>query len=154
MPSCDMCGKDAVSAIALIEGVELTVCESCSKFGKIVRTIQPPKPQKRSIYQTIPQKKENEEEMEFVVDDYATRIRQKRESMNLTQQEFAKKLNERESVVHHLENSTSHPSLELARRLEHILKIKLVEVAKEAAVVKSKSSSGAFTLGDFIRIKK
>src|SRR3990167_6073772 len=39
MPSCDMCGKEGAGAIALIEGVELTVCQNCARFGKITRTL-------------------------------------------------------------------------------------------------------------------
>ena len=149
-----MCGKENAMAVALIEGVELSVCEKCAKFGKVTRVIKAPKPQKKSLYSPQPARQKDEDAMEFVVEDFAARIRQRREQLNLTQQEFSKMLSEKESVVHHLENASSHPSIELARKLERILHIKLIEVAKEAVVEKVKGKVDAFTLGDFIRIKK
>jgi len=148
MPSCDMCGKDNASFRALIEGVELTVCERCSKFGKVLAA---PKPQERRHSFSSATKAEP---MELVVDDAATRIKNKREQLKLTQQEFAKLINEKTSVVQHLEHDAHHLSLDLAKRLERILHIQLVEKAKEVVVQKSSQKTEAFTLGDFIRIKK
>ena len=154
MPSCDMCGKDGAIAIALIEGVELSVCERCSRHGKVVRHIrmETPKP-KNILMQHRPSPKE-EEAMEFVVEDYAQRIRQKREQLKLTQQDFARMLSEKESMVHHLENGTSRPSIDLSRKLERILHITLIEKEKDVPTEKTRGKSDALTLGDFIKIKK
>ena len=152
MPGCDMCGKEGAGTIALIEGVELTGCQNCSRFGKVVRSAraEPPK----AGHLPVKAAKPAEDSPETVVEDFAPRIRQKREQLNLTQKEFAKMLNERESLVHHLENGSQRPSIDLARKLEHALKIQLVEVAKEAPQQKSKSKTDSLTLGDFIKIKK
>lgn len=153
MPSCDMCGKGDAGTVALVEGVELTVCQNCARFGKAVRSLRTESPEERR-FPVRAAKPAEDDSPETVVEDFASRIRQKREQLNLTQKEFAKMLNERESLVHHLENGSQRPSLELARKLEHALKIQLVEVAKEVPRQKSKGGSGPLTLGDFINIKK
>jgi putative transcription factor len=151
MASCDMCGRKEAPFKALVEEVELTVCESCSKFGKVLTTKRPA--QKAPHTRHYPAKKEEQELLEFVGEDASLKIRQKREHLKLTQKEFAKMVNEKESVIHHIENNASHISLELARKLERMLDIQLVEKAKETVVEKAQKPE-AFTLGDFIRVKK
>ncbi len=153
MPSCDMCGKDGANAIAKIEGVDLTVCQNCAKYGKVLRAIRPNIPKSKPGNAHY-QKQEAGEPVELIVEDFAQRIRQKREELKLTQQEFARKISERESVVHHIENGTQRPSLELAEKLQRILHIILIEKSKEDVVQKTVKKADAFTLGDFMRVKK
>jgi putative transcription factor len=152
MASCDMCGKSDAGFRALVEGVELTVCEKCSKFGKIL--VAPRIVQQRSSNYSHSLKKEDAELLEFVMDDASSKIKAKREQLKLTQQEFAKMVGEKESLIHHIELDASHLSLEVAKRLERMLHITLVERAKEALVQKTSKKPEAFTLGDYIRIKK
>ena len=156
MPSCDMCGKEGAGAIALIEGVELTVCQNCARFGKITRTLHAEAPAVKlsAAYPVRGTKIPEEDAQEEVVEEFSSRIRQRREQLNLTQKEFAKMLNERESVIHHLENGGQHPSIELARKLERILKVQLVEAVKETPQQKSRNKIDSLTLGDFIKVKK
>ncbi len=148
-----MCGKGEVNVIAHIEGVELSVCQNCAKYGKILRIIRADIPQSKQGRAHYQGQREGEQ-IEMVVEDFGSRIRQKREQLKLTQQEFAKMLNEKESAIHHLENGSQRPSLDMAKRLERVLKIKLVEIEKEVVQEKVKSKSDSFTLGDFIKVKK
>ena len=156
MPSCDMCGKEGAGAIALIEGVELTVCQNCARFGKITRALhaEAPPVKHSAARPAHVAKPQGEDSQEGVVEEFFSLIRQKREQLNLTQKEFAKMLNERESVIHHLENGGQHPSIELARKLERILKVQLVEAVKETPQQKSRNKIDSLTLGDFIKVKK
>lgn len=155
MASCDMCGKSDAPFRVLVEGVELTVCERCSKFGKILKAPKPvqEKKQTHGHHHSHHAVKKEEAEFEFVMEDAPSKIRAKREQLKMTQQEFAKMVNEKESIIHHIENNASHVSLELAKKLERALNIQLVEKAKEAVLQKGQKPE-AFTLGDYIKLKK
>jgi len=148
-----MCGKNEASAIALVEKTELGVCQDCAKFGKIVRRMAP--------IQTISKKaqkhaeKEPEEEIiETIIDGYGKIIKDARERMGLNQEDFGKKLNEKVSVIHNLESEHHEPNIDLAKKLEKLLKIKLVQENKLEKVSFGKKDSGQITIGDIIKIKK
>lgn len=151
MPGCDMCGADSSLLRAIIENVELKVCTSCSKFGRVVGPAQPPrafKKKEKFVSQSRP------EIVESVIKNYSSVIQQKRFSMGMNQKEFAQKVNEKESVIHGLENGSFKPSLELARKLEKFLGISLVEVEDDEFYEASTKKAEGMTLGDFIKIKK
>lgn len=150
--NCDLCGKtDDRLFRALIEDVELNVCNDCSKFGKVIGSIkkQIAKEAKPKISQPA------DEKIELLVENYAEIIRKKRESMKLSQEDFAKKINEKESIVHKIETGHYQPSVSMARKLEKILGIKLIEnyVEEKPALSRKKNEEG-FTIGDFIKIRK
>ena len=154
--NCDLCGKvDEQLNRTLIEGVELTVCGACSKFGKVIAEVKrySPKEQHKMVQRAQPQA-QKKEKMEILVEDYANLIKKRRESMGLSQKDFAMKLNEKESMIHHIETGTFEPPLELARKLGRILGIKLVEEHEETHPMQKTKREESFTLGDFIKIKK
>ena len=151
--NCDLCGKvDEQLSRTLIEGVELTVCGACSKFGKVIAEVKrySPKEQHKIIQRAQAPK---EEKIEILVENCADLIKKKRESMNLSQKDFALKLNEKESTIHHIETGTFEPSLETARKLERFLGIKLIEMHEENIHLQKTKKSEGFTLGDFIKVK-
>lgn len=131
----------------MIEGVELNVCSGCSKFGKVLSYIK--KPYKEPIKKT----EEKEEKIELLVENYAELIKRKRESMGLTQKDFANKINEKETTIHKIETGTLMPPLPLARKLEKILGIKLIEEYLEKQESFKRAKTEGFTLGDFINVK-
>jgi putative transcription factor len=91
--------------------------------------------------------------IEVVVDDYAKRIREAREKARLTQKDFAKALNERESIIKKLESGGFMPPLSLARKLEKTLKIVLVEVQEETTSAAGKGKhDGPLTIGDIAKL--
>ena len=148
MVVCEMCGKSGPLFRAVVEGSELSVCESCGKFGRVLRrpAVFASKPQ--SFAPKMP------ESAEVIVEDFARLIREAREKSNLTQKEFALKLNEKESVVQKLESGSFTPPIDMARKLEKLLKIVLVEDEKEEKVESQKRASGPLTIGDLIKVKK
>ena len=148
---CDMCGSVGTLYKTIIESAELSVCHDCSKFGKVIGIV------KEEISEKIRKKsidKESEKEvLEVVVEDFSDRIKNRREQLGLTQKDFAKKLSEKESVIHKIETGNFVPSLSLARKLERFLHIKLIEEHEEKHEKSAKAEMGSFTIGDLIKAK-
>lgn len=144
MTACELCGKTTPLLNAIVEGTQMQVCRDCASFGKILQ-----KPVSRA-----PAKTQKQEIVETIVDEFAKLIREAREKSGVTQKDFALKLNEKESLVQKLENGAIRPSIELARKLEKLLKIKLVETEKDETEEYQSKKSGPLTIGDLIKIRK
>jgi putative transcription factor len=148
---CDMCGSEGKLYQAVIEDAELNLCHECSKFGKVTGIVE----QKDAA---IKENKSNQElqteVMEIIVDSYAEKIRKKRESLGLKQEEFAKKISEKESLIQKIESGHFEPSIGLAKKIGKFLKIKLIEEYEERHEKQTHSKTNSFTLGDFIKIKE
>lgn len=145
-----MCGKDTELFTAVIEGSQLCVCENCGKFGKVLKKVVPKtttKPVKVKQEPVI---------VEQIVSDYAQRIKNAREKRNLTQKDFAKLVAVRESLIHKMETGHFEPPIDLARRMEKILKITLIEVGEENSVIPQEKGEKhvGMTIGDVIKIKQ
>ena len=152
---CDMCGSGGQLYKAIIEGAQLNVCHECSKFGKVINIIKQEvpnkiKPKADGVYgDDEPQK----EIMQVIVGDYAAKIKKKREILGLKQEEFAKKINEKESLVQKIESGHFEPSIGLAKKIEDFLKIRLIEDYEERHEKQASSKTDSFTIGDFIKAK-
>jgi putative transcription factor len=145
--NCEMCGADNAEYKAIIEGTELSVCSACSKHGKVLR-----KPQMIIRQKEFARfkKEEKPEIIEKVISDYGAKIRKARAKKKMTQEEFAKKLNIKESLLTKIENSSFKPSLPLAQKLEKLLKIRLIEEVEEEKLKIKKSETESVTVGDLI----
>lgn len=146
MSSCDMCGKETALVTAEVENVDLKVCQNCARFG-VVR-------QKADVPHFQPQKMHKDPALR-VTANYASIVRQIREKRGLSQEDFAKFLQERESIVAKWEQGRMQPSVEMARRLEKILGVSLiVEDVEQAFEKENKNRADGFTLGDFVKVRK
>lgn len=154
MPNCDMCGEEIeYPIVASVEGVELTVCNKCVKFGKVIKRIAPEIKEtkaKKDFIKNIPQR---EEVIQIVADDYNQKIRNAREKLGLKQEDFAKKINEKVSLIQHIESGKAEPSIDLARKMEKFLHIKIIEQYEEKHEQLKGNQSEGFTIGDFIKVK-
>jgi len=142
-----MCGAESMLVHAKIEGTELTVCKKCAGYGQVLGRVRI-----RTDSPDIP--KSSVERIQAVKPDFAEVIRRKRESLGLTQKDFAKKLNEKESLIHKIETGGFEPSLTMARKFERVLGITLVEQIEEKHETSAKKSSDQLTIGDLIKIRK
>ncbi|MBR9698994.1 TIGR00270 family protein [Candidatus Woesearchaeota archaeon] len=153
MGVCDMCGAEDSLFKTEIEGSTLTLCRNCAKFGKVIMPIKEK--------QDIPKKREfqrapllsKEEISQEIVENYSEIIKKKRESLDLKQEDFAKKINEKVALIHKIETGHFKPNLVLARKIERFLKVKLVEQVTGSASTPTATESDSFTLGDFIQEK-
>jgi uncharacterized protein (TIGR00270 family) len=88
-------------------------------------------------------------------EDYASKIKVAREKLALTHEELGKKINEKASVLRNLEAGKMAPNNQLASKLEHMLKIKLlVPISDEKATQVPKVTNQELTLGDLIELNK
>jgi putative transcription factor len=160
---CEVCGRKIHEEpiTAVIEGARLTVCVECSKHGKIVYA-EPAAPKqalkKPQSPVTLVQKKPMVADVQItqeITEDYANKIRVAREKLVLTHEELGKKINEKASVLRNLEAGKMAPNNQLASKLEHMLKIKLlVPISQEKDTPLPRSVSQELTLGDLIEFDK
>lgn len=153
--NCDMCGKETGLFKTDVEGSVLNLCKECSKFGKVISAVRVEEKAARKREKGIMLEKPKEEESILsIVPDYGGIIKKKREEMGIKQEDFAKKLNEKASLIHKIEINQFEPGIDLARKIERFLHIKLVE-QQEIKPEKFGGTKGEhFTIGDFIKIKK
>jgi len=132
---------------AEIEGTILEVCENCLKFGENLGEIQT-----SEVKAPVKIKSEIREETVFV-DNYGELIVESRKKMNLTREEFAKKINERESLIKRIESEKMRPDDKLTEKIERFLGIKLKQLF-ESKHLEKKSIKGELTLGDIVEVKE
>jgi len=163
---CEVCGRRIIGKPfkAIIENAKMIVCADCSKLSKVKWEIEslPAKP--RTIKATklpilavstkkqIPQVTETLE----LIDNFGSHIRQAREKMGLAHEDLGRKISEKVSVLKKIESGKMTPTHQLAERLEHTLRIKLL-----IPLTEPKIPSGSIplkhreiTLGDLINMKK
>ncbi|MFO7991833.1 MAG: multiprotein bridging factor aMBF1 [Thermoplasmata archaeon] len=156
--NCELCGKKTSKAKnVVIEGSTLQVCSECARHGKEVFSSKGGGTTKNEIIERINRKRRqayesssHDEEKKELVMDYSNRIRDARLDKNWTQEDLAKEMMEKKSVVAKLEHGDLNPSNELIAKLEHILEITLMEEVGDYVPNQSKKGQG-ITIGDLIR---
>jgi putative transcription factor len=158
--NCEICGKRILgrSVLVSIERSILAVCQECSRFGVVVdrrtaysieRSIPKPGPR---VFKPKQPKKERFEEF-VLVENFGEAIKKAREKKNITREEFAKKLGEKDSVIRRIESGGMYPSSTLTSRIEHLLKITL-RVKVDSTVKGSTPTPNTLTLGDVAILKE
>ena len=148
--ACGVCGSRGQLFTSIIEGVKLNVCGNCSSHGKVISQI--------SNYNKANVIKPRNRD--FVINDiilkqgYGELIRISREKLSLKQDELAAKLSIKESLLKGLENNRIEPSIELAKRLELFLGIKIIEEVKLNSSIGHVNKVSIFTIGDLIKKDK
>ena len=180
---CEMCGapvdKRRVKTV-YVEGALLRVCESC--YSKIMtRRAQPPQPgQQLARLETLRTKdivrprslsrpstapttiarqgprrsRSRSLERYELVEDYARRIREARERLGWSTRVLAMKVKESETTIKRIESGRLRPTLDLARRLEEVLGIRLLVPAVDEEIrVSSRETEGFTTLGEVVNVR-
>ena len=118
------------------------------KYGEKIEEVErvTPKLVKKIEVKSIP-------EEEFVlIENYGKLIVEARQRMNLTREEFAKKIKEKESVIRRIENEEMKPDEKLLNKIEKFLGIKLRKpYTRERLKLTGKEAK--LTLGDVVEIK-
>lgn len=167
---CEVCGRKIHGKPykVIIEGAKLTVCDDCSKHGKLTWKEEPkPKAVMKPKGQIPPLMVQTRRSQETVptdttvelVENFDARIRQAREKLGLSHEDLGKKMNEKISLLRKIETKKMTPDNLLAAKLEHVLKIKLIIPASEEKIKVPPSKvvkpvNQELTLGDLIQLDK
>ncbi len=165
MPTCEICGRECYSTKEIsLEGARLYACSRCAELGEPVQRIKPFQPTSTSKTRPVSkprpsstsyiQRRSRPEERELVpVEDFARQIRKAREQQGLAQKDIARQLHERTSIIAKLESGKMAPTISLARKLERLFKLTLLEEAESVDLSPVPSQSAA-TLGDVVQVKR
>ncbi|WP_456481368.1 multiprotein bridging factor aMBF1 [Methanopyrus sp.] len=164
---CEICGRviDGRPKVVEVEGSELRVCEECAKFGREVVQSQPRRetgPQRERRPRRRPAAPRRRRPRGFdpfdegleVVPDYDERVREARERKGWSQEDLAEKIGEKVSVIRRIEAGKMEPDVELARKLERVLGIELLERVSEEEAGSAGAGGGELTLGDVVEIRR
>ena len=91
-----------------------------------------------------------------LTDDYSNKIRVAREKLMLSHEELGLKINEKASVLRHIETGKMAPDNLLASKLEHMLRIQLlVNVSNEKSTTQvHRAANEEMTLGDLVEMNE
>jgi len=174
MVQCEMCGAETASPKTIkVEGAELDVCDNCADFGTEVKTQQSSSTSTKystssssgnsntstgssgSSGGSRSRRKDMFDDMEEIAQDYDDRIRSARESTGLSQEDLAKDLNEKASLIRKLEHGDILPSDSVQKKLEKKLDISLTtgSAGADDEEWSGGSSTGSYTLGDVVKRK-
>jgi len=162
---CEMCGRVVerrMAKVVFIEGARLTLCPIC--YSKAVKNLKAQEPlggstssarvRPANLAKPKAERPPVREEYE-VVEDFAVRVRKAREALGWTQKALAEAVKESENVIKRIESGRLVPSIDLARRLEKVLNIKLLEPAEEVSVGRAVDKDlKNLTLGDIVSVRK
>ncbi len=135
------------------------MCENCAKHGKNVRQLPSTvkqKPTPAGEQKRRPPQRPSQEISEGVRRNFSKVLQQERAKRKLTQEEFAKIIQIKLSTYHHFESGSMLPDLELARKLEHVLKIPLIAIQKQETWDRKEAADDApqgMVISDFIKKK-
>ncbi len=140
---CVICGSKNATRKAKIEGVIVSVCENCLKFGEEIIPIEF-KPSEKKVPKI--------EELEILIkEDFNKLIKSEREKRKLSQEELAKKIGEKESIVRRIEEGWE-PPLKIIRKLEKFFNVQLTEKVEETKI-ETKKEKRKLTIGDIVEIR-
>ena len=160
---CEICGAviRGKAYRVTIEGVTLTVCEKCyarimarkaelEEKRRATRNVRLAGPATRRRSPRRPSLYDQYE----IVEDYAERIRRARQKLGWSQAVLAQRVGEKENTIKRIESGRLTPPIDLARKLEKTLRIKLLEPVVDEPVSTSRNEDFTLTLGDIARIRE
>ena len=156
---CEICGAEihGKPVKVAIDGSELDACAKCSQHGTVSnkRTVVSRKvsPVARSIPTRRGPRKSFKTEIDELVDDHESIIRDARRDRGWSQDQLAVKIKEKASLLKKIERGDITPEDSVLKKLEHTLNIKLTERSGESEWAGGSLSKGT-TLGDIVKIKR
>jgi len=159
--NCDICGREIVGQAfkVKVEGAKLMVCRNCQGLGKPYQEDPLPRAPRptgfvrlaRSLERRPTELPKEIQELD-VAENFSELVRKRRMKLGWSQEDLAKKVKEKLSVIQKVETGKITPDTQLCRQLQHELKIKLLVPRKETPAPKT-STPAEVTLGDIVKIK-
>ncbi|MDY6770377.1 MAG: multiprotein bridging factor aMBF1 [Candidatus Nanohaloarchaea archaeon] len=148
---CEMCGQDAELKKTKVEGAVLKLCEECRETGEVMETSSSSSSSSSGRSKSKSRKRSKpREQREELVRDFDKRVKEARESEELSIEDLADMLNEKESVIHRIESGKLKPDKRLAQKIKNQLEIELYEEVSETdyEAADASSSNDTATIGD------
>ena len=166
--NCDICGQEIIGQAfkVSVEGAKMLVCNRCQTLGKPYKEdyvaprhphlpASPPLSMRTTshlpVHRNTAQLPRELDELDLA-DDLAHRVRKHRTKLGISQEELARRVKEKLSVIQKIETGKIAPDTRLCRALEHELKVKLLVPHKEDELPKG-TAPASVTLGDIIQVK-
>jgi len=147
MKTCELCGKSTDKLYKVyIEGTILSVCKDCLKYGKLVD-------ENESVI------KENRLKIKEIVgevidENYNKILIKYREEHKLKQEDMAKLLGIKESLYKSIENKKIIPDINLAKKIEKTLGIKITKKEVLTEKINNKDNKNYITVGDILEFEE
>lgn len=142
--NCEICGKEIPGKplIVRIGGAILYACGECAAMRKLAIPVAPTNKQSalrnerrlRKATYAPPKQKTRKAPSELSlkpVNDYGTRVREKRAKSGMAIKDVARLVGIKESLLRKIEGGRIGPSIADLRKLENVMKIRLVEEVAE-----------------------
>ena len=165
---CEICGRkiQGTPRHIFVEGAKLVVCQICAKFGSEIPTPQisrkiltkkaiktpkrPIKKETKRVFKFMPLEEDYE-----LIENFGEKVKKAREKIGWKQEDLAREIKEKESIIRKIETMEITPSLDIIKKLEKVLNIKLtVPLSKILETPPLPPRETSLTLGDAIVFKK
>ncbi len=150
--NCEICGRPISKGFKIVvEGSEMTVCASCRQYG----TEKPSTAVQQGARRVVLPKRKPSSRIEFedeLIENFHIIVRREREKRGWSQEELAKKIQEKESLIRKIENAEIVPEPEVVEKLERLFNIRLRERVPEVKM--ERRSFAAPTLGDIVVVRR
>jgi putative transcription factor len=167
---CELCGGTFYGkpVIVDLDGYKASLCNNCARKVKKVK--------RKEEGVTLPQKKlekplekpslskpmelripKREKEEIELVEDYGRKIREAREALGLSIEQVAAALNIKASLLRNIESERVVPSFEVARSIEKLLEVSIIQRNPERSYVTSSAPQQVYssiTLGEAVEVKR
>ncbi len=156
MQYCDICGApiEGQPYVIKLDNAVLHVCKRCAALYGAVPASQEPQrrvePPRRSPIQTP---KRTQADKYEVIEEYAEVIRRARESLGLSREALASYIGIKESVLRRIESGQLVPDVQLAKKLEKALGVKLLVPAQQGEAPGAPPPRRELTLGDIAEVR-
>ncbi|MDY6774417.1 MAG: multiprotein bridging factor aMBF1 [Candidatus Nanohaloarchaea archaeon] len=147
MATCEMCGEDGDLKKTEVEGARLKLCEDCREVGEVVETGSSGTTRTRS-------RSKDSTPDEEVLPGYGSEVKQAREARDMSVDDLADALKEKNSVVKRVESENLTPDRKLARKFETELGVEIYGTPPEEPQSGTGSSTGEKTIGDVAEVRK
>jgi len=169
--NCDICGRQIHGRPnrVVVEGAVMTTCADCASLGtpyqetKTAPLAGPifapklvPSAGVRSAPPRLTDSRAPREVQELdLAENYPQIIQKARRRLELSQEDLARKVKERLSIIQKIELGKMEPNVRLAKALEHVLRVKLMVLTSEPPIPKpAPGATKEVTLADVAKIRK
>lgn len=140
---CEMCGRSGASVKAMVEGVEMRLCNECKRHGTVLATPKPVRMEEK--------RPERGGLTKEVRPDLPTILKKHRKKTGQTQEEFASLLNVKSSTYGHWESGSTQPGFAEAQKLERTLGMPVLVYRKVDDAPQGQNDERGLTIGDILK---